>query len=211
MKEGTVPEEPTVDEIQLITRAKNNDHDAFKALMESHQAKVYHLLLGFLRDEHAAEEVTVETFIKAWRNLANFRLKSTFWTWLYRIAYRAAIDYQRRRAQEKNLTFFEENMVSKAAEPLEVIITKDRNRDLREALQKIPFPQRAAIILYYFQGLSYQEIGCIMQRPLGTIRADLHRGKKRLKKLLTLQWRDDDGKEKRAGRVGKTTRVAERV
>lgn len=200
-----------MDEIQLIYRAKNGDHDAFKDLMDNHQAKVYHLLLGFLRDEYAAEEVTVETFIKAWRNLAGFRLESTFWTWLYRIAYRAAIDYQRRLAQEKNRTFLEENLVSKAAGPLEVVMAKDRNQDLRQALQKISLPQRAAIILYYFQGLSYQEIGRVLQRPLGTIRADLHRGKKRLKELLTLQWGDDDGEEKSANRMGRTTQVTERV
>ncbi|NLW55019.1 MAG: sigma-70 family RNA polymerase sigma factor [Firmicutes bacterium] len=200
-----------MEENRLIIKAQNGDHDAFKDLMENHQAKVYRLLLGLLRDEHAAEEVTVETFIKAWRNLAGFRQESTFWTWLYRIAYRAAIDYQRRSLPEKNLTLLEENIVSKAAEPLEEVIAKDRNQELRQALQKISFPQRAAIILYYFQGLSYKEIGRIMQRPLGTIRADLHRGKKRLKELLTRQWRDDDGKENRTSRVGRTTQVAERI
>jgi RNA polymerase sigma-70 factor (ECF subfamily) len=199
-----------VEENRLITKAQNGNHDAFKDLMENHQAKVYRLLLGFLRDEHAAEEATVETFTKAWKNLPGFRQESTFWTWLYRIAYRVAIDYQRRWARERSYTLLEENIVSKAAEPLEEVIAKDRNQALRQALQKISFPQRAAIILYYFQGLSYQEIGRIMQRPLGTIRADLHRGKKRLKELLTPHWRDDDGKEKRTSRVGSTTRVAEK-
>ena len=87
-----------MEENRLITKAQNGNHDAFKDLMENHQAKVYRLLLGFLRDEHAAEEATVETFTKAWKNLPGFRQESTFWTWLYRIAYRVAIDYQRRWA-----------------------------------------------------------------------------------------------------------------
>lgn len=192
-----------MDENQLIMRAKNGDEEAFKGLVETHQSKVYHLLLGLLRDEYAAEEVAVETFIKAWRSIASFRLKATFWTWLYRIAYRSAIDYKRRQEPEKNLCLLEDNLVSDAAGPLDLMIEKDRNEDLVQMLQELSFPQRAAIFLYYFQGLSYQEITQVTRRPIGTIRADLHRGKRRLKELLIEKWGEEDEGKRRTEKLGR--------
>ena len=200
-----------MDENQLIIKAQNGDNEAFRELVETHQSKVYHLLLGFLRDEYAAEEVAVETFVKAWRHLSSFRLEATFWTWLYGIAYRSAIDYKRRQDPEKNLCLLEENLVSEKAGPLDLIIEKDRNKDLLKALQKISFQQRAAIILYYFQGLSYQEIADITKRPIGTIRADLHRGKKRLKEILTGKWREDGESKRRQTPLGRREQITEGV
>lgn len=197
-----------MDEIQLIIRAKSGDEEAFKGLVETHQSKVYHLLLGLLRNEYAAEEVAVETFIKAWRSIASFRLEATFWTWLYRIAYRSAIDYKRRQEPEKNLCLLEDNLVSDTAGPLDLVIEKDRNEDLVQILQELSFSQRAAIFLYYFQGLSYQEITQVTRRPIGTIRADLHRGKKRLKKLLIEKWGEEDEGKRRPDKLGRAGQLA---
>jgi RNA polymerase sigma-70 factor (ECF subfamily) len=182
------PGETDLNEEQLIIRAKTGDEGAFKELVETHQTKVYHLLLGILRDEYAAEEVAVETFVKAWKNISGFRLEATFWTWLYRIAYRSAIDYLRHQEREKKLCVLQENIITNSVEPLELIIEKKRNKDLMQTLQELPFHQRTAIILYYFQGLSYQEIVQVTHRPLGTIRSDLHRGKRKLKELLMEKW-----------------------
>ncbi|HEY8344920.1 MAG TPA: RNA polymerase sigma factor [Bacillota bacterium] len=178
-------------ETQLIKRAQNGDEDAFRELVETHQSKVYHLLLGMLRSPEVACDLTQETFIKAWKNLTHFRLGSTFWTWLYRIAYRSALDYI--KLKKLDLTYLAEEELNlqaeeKKAEPLAVVLAKTRNQELFSALQELSFNNRVAIVLYYFQGLSYKEIASVTKRRLGSIRTDLHRGKNKLREILCRRW-----------------------
>ncbi|HHU52352.1 MAG TPA: sigma-70 family RNA polymerase sigma factor [Firmicutes bacterium] len=177
-------------ETQLIKRAQNGDEDAFRELVETHQSKVYHLLLGMLRSPEVAGDLTQETFIKAWKSLSRFRLDSTFWTWLYRIAYRSALDYI--KLKKLDLTYLAEEELNlqaeEKAEPLAAVLAKDRTQELFSALQELSFNNRVAIVLYYFQGLSYKEIAAVTKRRLGSIRTDLHRGKTKLRQILCRRW-----------------------
>lgn len=184
---------PALDrETALVEKAKAGDEDAFRVIVEHNQSKVYHLLLGMVRNEDQAQELTQETFVKAWKGLAAFRGESTVWTWLYRIAYFTALDHLRKRKRQTDLVFLEETggelTGEQENEPLAVVIKRDREEDLHEALARLSLPQRAVLILYYFQGLSYREIAAITRRPLGTIRAELHRGKEKLRKMIIKKW-----------------------
>lgn len=179
-------------EALLISKAQARDEEAFRILVERHQSKVYHLLLGMLRDEDQAQELTQETFVKAWKGLPAFRGDSTLWTWLYRIAYHTALDFLRKKKRQEDLVVLEETggELPKGPEndPLELVIKRDKEEDLHQALSRLSFRQRAVLILYYFQGLSYREIAAVTRRPLGSIRADLHRGKERLRQLIIKKW-----------------------
>jgi RNA polymerase sigma-70 factor (ECF subfamily) len=178
-------------ESQLIERAKLGDEEAFQDLMELHQSKVYHLLLGILHDNFQAQEVTQETFVKAWKGLRSFKQNSSFWTWLYRIAYRTALDYLRKKRREEWFLQIGESIresIQHQPEPLEVVLKKDKEKDLHQALGDLSLPQRMAVVLYFFQGLSYREISNVTRRPLGTIRADLHRGKNKLREIISKKW-----------------------
>ena len=190
-------------EAALVKRAKARDEDAFRILVEMHQSKVYHLLLGMVRDEDQAQELTQETFVKAWKGLLSFRGDSTVWTWLYRIAYHTALDYLRKKKRQADLVFIEDNCGElpdgAENEPLSIVIKQDKEEDLHQALTQLSFSQRAVLILYYFQGLSYREIAAVTRRPLGTIRADLHRGKGKLRKMITKKWGLKDADERRRG------------
>ena len=180
-----------INEFRLIESAKLGDEEAFQDLMELHQSKVYHLLLGILHDNFQAQEVTQETFVKAWKGLRSFKQKSSFWTWLYRIAYRTALDYLRKKRREERFFQIGESIresILNQPEPLEVVIKKDKEKDLRRALGDLSLPQRMAVVLYFFQGLSYREISDLTRRPLGTIRADLHRGKNKLREIISKKW-----------------------
>lgn len=179
-------------ETALVEKAKAGDEEAFRQIVERNQSKVYHLLLGMVRSEDLAQELTQETFVKAWKGLAAFRGESTVWTWLYRIAYHTALDHLRKSKRQTDLVFFEEAGDELAGEqenePLAAVIKRDREEDLHQALARLSWPQRAVLILYYFQGLSYREIAAITRRPLGTIRAELHRGKEKLRKMIIKKW-----------------------
>lgn len=193
-KKEKTPVVSTVDTVdkELVAQAKQGEAEAFRQLVELHQSKVYHLLLGLVHDRLAAQELTQETFVKAWEKLPSFREASTFWTWLYRIAYHTALDALRKKKREADILLvgghIQELIEQPANEPLEIVVQKERARDLYKALRLLSFPQRIAVILYYFQGLSYQEIAAFTRRPLGTIRADLHRGKEKLRGIISKKW-----------------------
>lgn len=184
----------------MVEKAKAGDEEAFRQIVEENQAKVYHLLLAMVRSEDLAQELTQETFVKAWKGLAAFRGESTVWTWLYRIAYHTALDYLRKSKRRTDLVFLEETGDEFAGgqenEPLMAVIKRDREEDLHEALARLSLPQRAVLILYYFQGLTYREIAAITRRPLGTIRAELHRGKEKLRKIIIKKWGLNDAESR---------------
>lgn len=180
------------EEALLVSKAQAHDEEAFRALVELHKAKVYHLLLGMLRDEDQAQELTQETFVKAWKGLPAFRGDSTLWTWLYRIAYHTALDHLRKKKRQDDLVVFAETGTElprePANDPLELVIKRDKEEDLHQALARLSFRQRAVLILYYFQGLTYREIAAVTRRPLASIRADLHRGKEKLRRMIIKKW-----------------------
>lgn len=184
-------------EAELITLAQSGDDRAFEELVQSHQTKVYHLLLGLVHDQGMAEELTQEAFIRAWRHIKGFKFRSGFWTWIYRIAYRIALDYIKLKSIRPLIMYEWETSAAVAAEPMETVLQQEREAGLLSALQELPFPQRAALILYYFEGYSYQEIAWITRRRIGTVRTDLHRGKNRLRQLLVEKWGfDNEGNQK---------------
>lgn len=171
-------------EAEWIIRAQSGDHDAFRWLVEENQSKVYHLLLGMLRDEHLAQELTQMTFVKAWKSLGSFRHRAGFWTWLYRIAYHLAMDHHRASRFETVALESQDGLMDGQADPLETALSRDRSRMLLAALQQLPIHQRTAVVLFYFQGMTYEAIAEITGRKLDTIRSDLFRGKARLKQII---------------------------
>jgi len=179
-------------EEELVLQAKQGEAEAFRQLVELHWSKVFHLLLGLVRDQGVAQDLTQEVFVKAWEKLPTFRGASTFWTWLYRIAYYTALDELRKKKREAGVISVGENyrelIQPPAREPLEVVVQREQVRDLHKALHRLTFAQRIALILYYFQGFSYQEIATLTRRPLGTIRADIHRGKEKLREMIAEKW-----------------------
>ncbi|HOQ24234.1 MAG TPA: sigma-70 family RNA polymerase sigma factor [Bacillota bacterium] len=176
------------EDLDLVLRAQAGDERAFETLVEHYHIKVFHLLLGLVRDHGVAEELTQEALVRAWRYLKGFKFRSGFWTWLYRIAYRIALDYMRLKSLRPYFFDEWEPPADVTAEPVEYVLQKEREKKLLAALQELPLPQRAALILYFFEGLSYQEIAWITRRRIGTVRTDLHRGKKRLRQLLVEKW-----------------------
>jgi RNA polymerase sigma-70 factor (ECF subfamily) len=91
-----------------------------------------------------------------------------------------------------------ERIPDKHGDPLESIIISDQKREILSTLQELPVHHRTAIVLYYFQGLSYEAIAEVTGRKLDTIRSDLHRGKAGLKQKLLRKW-SEDGEQGRYG------------
>lgn len=167
----------------LVERAVHGaDARAFELLVRRHQGLVRAQLRRLLgHDAAMADDLAQETFMLAWRNLAQFRGDSRFSTWLYRIAYSCFLQFLRGQGrQTQPLPLDPDAGHSADADPRDPAL----HLDLTAALQQLPTDQRAALLYCVQLGLSHQEAAEVLDMPLGTVKTHVMRGKARLRELL---------------------------
>jgi len=191
---------------QLVERAQRGDKQAFDLLVIKYQRKLARLLSQFIRDAAEVEDVTQETFIKAYRSLSSFRGESAFYTWLYRIGINAAKNFlvaQKRRASNTTNGFdigdaenFEEgSQLRELNTPESELMSRQIAQTVHQTLQALPQELRTAITLREIEGLSYEEIANIMNCPTGTVRSRIFRAREAIAdKLQSVM---EIGKDKR--------------
>ncbi|TDI75972.1 MAG: RNA polymerase sigma factor RpoE [Betaproteobacteria bacterium] len=191
---------------QLVERAQRGDKRAFDLLVVKYQRKLARLLSQFIHDAAEVEDVTQETFIKAYRSLSSFRGDSAFYTWLYRIGINTAKNFlvaQKRRASTTTNEFdieaaenFEEgSQLRELSTPENELMSKQIAQTVHQALQALPEELRSAITLREIEGLSYEEIASIMSCPTGTVRSRIFRAREAIAdKLQSVM---EIGKDKR--------------
>ncbi len=172
---------------ELVERAQKGDKRAFELLVMKYQRKLARLLSRMVRDPAEIEDITQESFIKAYRALPQFRGESAFYTWLYRIAVNTAKNYlvaRGRRAPTSTEFNAEEAEGFEEAELLRDIATPDaelQTKQIAEAVNKavdaLPEELRTAITLREIEGLSYEEIAQMMDCPIGTVRSRIFRAR----------------------------------
>jgi RNA polymerase sigma-70 factor (ECF subfamily) len=160
-----------------IAKAANGDHAAFKEIYDVCSGFVYSVALRIVNNNTDAEEVTQEVFIKMHKSLKNFGFRSSFKTWLYRIATNYAINAYHRQVKERNRgADFEvaSNTIATEAHPID---KEDQNKLLERLLKPLTGEQRACIILREIEGLSYQEIAATLKINLNTLKTRLKRAR----------------------------------
>jgi len=170
----------TTSEMALVARAKTGDHHAFEALVRQYRNRVLNVVWRIVSDADAAQDVAQETFIKAYQQLARFRGKSTFGTWLYRIAVNEARGHLRARCRRQ--ARWEKQGALEAAQPMPAEPAEQAG-PIVALLQELPEKQRIALALFYLQELSVAEIAQAVRAPTGTVKAWLSRGRQRLREL----------------------------
>ena len=180
----------------LVRRAKAGELGAFGALVEKYQYRILGLVGRYVSDRAAAQDVAQESFIKAWRNIGNFRGDSQFYTWLYRIAVNTAKNYlaHKRRRPERTLPPGDEedptveNMQADLDTSEGVVQAEEIAAIVNEVLSELSENLRVAITLRELKGMSYEQIADIMKCPIGTVRSRIFRAREtideRLKPLL---------------------------
>lgn len=180
---------PDVDELELVERAKKGDREAFGALVERYQRRVAGVALAVVHDPDDAIELAQETFIRAYQNLSRFEERSSFSTWLYRIAANLAIDWRRREGRHRTLHGEEaeaelERVPALAGDSFKEAVRDELRRKIRAALEELTQEQRAVILLREVEGLSYDEIAEVLGCPRGTVMSRLHYARSRLRQQL---------------------------
>jgi RNA polymerase sigma-70 factor, ECF subfamily len=191
---------------ELVVRAQAGDKRAFELLVVKYQRRVARLLSRLIRDQNEIEDVSQESFIKAYRALPSFRGESAFYTWLYRIAINTAKNHLStlgRRPQLLGDFEDEDGDVLDAAAQIPDYHTPETELSNRQivstvnaVVDELPSELRTAITLREMDGLSYEEIAALMNCPIGTVRSRIFRAREaiatKLRPLL-----DVIGKDKR--------------
>lgn len=169
-------------DLDLVTAVRSGDQSAMAELYDRHSSIVYSVALRVLQDAGAAEDVLQDVFMRFWRNPGAFDAsRGNMTAWLAVIARHRAIDALRRRRPEDGL----EDVVVSVESDLASETDRSRAMDkVRGALQTMPAPQRSALEMAYFEGLTHTEIAEKSGEPLGTIKTRIRTGLLSLRKVL---------------------------
>jgi RNA polymerase sigma-70 factor (ECF subfamily) len=141
-----------------VERAQRGDRDAFAALVERYWSRVQRWLHRLTCCSHAAEDLTQEVFLKAWRALASLRAGVSFRGWVFRIARNCFLDRQRAQARALPVQPLPPTAVVQTPGPVATVLHREGQALLQEACDRLPFNFRAAFLLWTGEGLSYAEI-----------------------------------------------------
>ena len=187
----------------LVERTVAGDQKAFELLVIKYERRIQRLIGRMVRDVDLVEDIAQETFIRAYRALAQFRGEAQFYTWLYRIAVntakKALMELKRNptvsensfKSDDDDETSPLENELTSSETPESLLAGKEIAQMVNTAMEALPEELRQAITLREIEGLSYEEIAEAMNCPIGTVRSRIFRAREaisaRIKPLLENQ------------------------
>jgi len=171
---------------ELLEACRRGDREAFRALYEAHKDRVYSIAFYFFdADADAAGEVTQQVFLKLMREIVRFRGDAAFSTWLYRIVVNACVDRSRGRRRDAGAEdpVVLDRIPTRASHE-ESFAQKELAASVQQAIATLPAKLRAAILLRYFDDLSYSDMARALNCSIGTVASRLSRGHRLLAKTL---------------------------
>ena len=179
---------------KLVQQAIKGDQKAYASLMERYRDSIYFLLLKMVNNKDDADDLTIEAFGKAFKNLNQYTPNFAFSTWLFKIASNNCIDFIRRKKKRTlSIDRRQENddgmettihLKSDMLDPEEKFVKKQKIILLQEIVKKLKPRYRELVELRYFKELSYEEIAQQLDIPLGTVKAQLFRAREFLQGIL---------------------------
>lgn len=176
------------DEIHYIERIKEGETELFSVFLDRYSRPLYSLMVQIVGCPEDTEELLQDVFLKAFRNLNNYKAESSFSTWIYRIAYNVAVSATRKKKQE--FLCMEESMINNVPdEKVEAIIggaTDDEEKLmlLSKAIDLLDVEERTLITLFYYEAKSLEEVSKIMEISVNNAKVKLHRTRKKLYILM---------------------------
>lgn len=168
------------DDFALVRRVRAGDREAFSRLVLRHQDPVYRVCYRVLGGREDAEDAAQEAFVRAFRKLDGFEGRSSFRTWVIRLAMNVSLNELERRKSP----LLDAPTPAPAPDPQDELLRSETIARVHEALMDVRPNHRAAVVLKDLEGLSFKEISEALEVPEGTARVWAHRGRARLKELL---------------------------
>ncbi|MRD47697.1 RNA polymerase sigma factor RpoE [Caenimonas koreensis DSM 17982] len=205
------PSPPTSSDtdLMLVESTVAGDHKAFELLVLKYQRRIERLIGRMVRDTDLIEDIAQETFIRAYRALAQFRGEAQFYTWLYRIAVntakKALVDMKRdptvsetalrgASGDEEDETSGVQNELTSSETPETVLAAKEIAAAVNAAMEALPEELRQAVTLREIEGLSYEEIAEVMNCPIGTVRSRIFRAREAISTKVKPMLENQTGK-----------------
>ncbi len=189
--EPVISAAPGEDDALWVAAARAGDDGAYRKLVERYRDRIVGLGMRIVHDPQAAEEIAQDAFVRAWQALPDFRGESRFSTWLYRIAYRRALDERASTNRRQGRELMMEADALEIAAPLSERPSDWRLRlRLERHVRSLSDAQRTCITLFYAGDQSIDEIAQVLDLPTGTVKTHLHRARGELRRM----WNRDDPK-----------------
>jgi len=183
---------PEGEDAVLVSKVRQGNLGAFEALYEKYKTMVFRTAYAITRDRGGAEEVTQESFVRAFRSIQKVEARESLGPWLHRIA--VNVSYNWWKASRRHWLYPLQSAIQ-AAEPLladspfRVAQQGEARNVLMEAIESLGFEQRVAVILFYLGDFSLEEIAYVLDCPVGTVKSRLYYGRLSLKRKLGQTWR----------------------
>jgi RNA polymerase sigma-70 factor, ECF subfamily len=163
---------------EVVAAARRGSLEAFEQLVRRYQADVWRLAFHLLRDSALADDVTQDSFLRAFRFLGRYRGQARFSTWLFSITRNCAMDELRRQGRHRR--------AAGRAQAGEPVVATDRSSgiEVREALASLPLELREPVVMIDMFGMSYREVASTLRLPQGTVKSRVHRARAALIEAL---------------------------
>ncbi len=162
----------------------------FERIVDAYADRVYAHAVRVLGDPDLAKDATQEVFLRILKNLPGYRGEAALETWIHRVTFRVCLKQRKRKSRPTQITpigvqEIERWMSDPNADPEERFIRNELRMQIAALISRLPPVQASAITLYYMEGLRYSEIGDVLNIPAGTVATAIHRGRERLREMLS--------------------------
>jgi RNA polymerase sigma-70 factor (ECF subfamily) len=176
--------EPERDDRALVQAVHAGDKAAFDEIVERHRRAVYQVCYRFVGNHEDASDLAQETFVRAWKGLANFKGESALSTWLYRIAVNVCLNRVSAKRVDVEPLESDRFVDTKTEAPGASLVREERAAAVRQAIAALPEKQRATLILRAYHDMSHQEIADVLGSSVGAVKANFFHALANLKKIL---------------------------
>jgi RNA polymerase sigma-70 factor (ECF subfamily) len=185
------------DDFELVRASRDGDQEAFGELVRKYQGKIYSLAYGMVGNHADADDLAQEIFLKTYRNIKKFRFKSSFYTWLYRIATNTIISRRKKLRGDSHLELKPQVLDIEGSPYLatrlggekgdRAMSSKEMKKDIYRAIDMLSDKHKEVVVMHDIEGIPHSEIAQILSISQGTVRSRLHYARERLQKELS-EW-----------------------
>ncbi|UCE41996.1 MAG: sigma-70 family RNA polymerase sigma factor [Candidatus Aminicenantes bacterium] len=176
---------------QLVILARKGDVDAFTELARRHQEKIFRTVLWMTKNQQDADDLCQEAFLNAFKHLKNFKQRSSFATWIYRIAVNLTLNFLKRKMREKKRSvipvedcFQKESGSTHPISPENISLRKELRQRLNQAIDSLPDPYKMSFFLVVFQGMAHGQAAEVLGCSENTISWRMYKARKMLQSKL---------------------------